>query len=208
MQLTQEQRDHYIDLLTDPFGQFKLEWEQVNQLSDDRIHSLIYPAQCEPKQRAHNPRKLKDKITVRKISNLLERFSYDPDTGELSQKIIETWNGSVRIAEDVAPVSLNRTTGYLIVSHAGKKYAVHRLAWLLMTGEEPKGAVYHLNGDKQDNRWSNLGDKWGNEIKKFQAKVRVNGKAVSLGYFRTAEECEAAKTFFKNLQKTSSHCEH
>lgn len=35
-------------------------------------------------------------------------------------------------------------------------YLLHRIAWKLMTGEEPPGTIDHINGDPLDNRWANL----------------------------------------------------
>ena len=45
--------------------------------------------------------------------------------------------------------------GYFHFCHMRKFYRVHRMAWLYMTGELPN-IIDHINGDRQDNRFSNL----------------------------------------------------
>ena len=39
---------------------------------------------------------------------------------------------------------------------SGRTYLSHRIAWLYMTGDWPKGQIDHANMDKRDNRWDNL----------------------------------------------------
>ncbi len=39
-----------------------------------------------------------------------------------------------------------------------KRYKMHRLAFLYMTGEWPEKDIDHINGDTSDNRWCNLRD--------------------------------------------------
>ncbi|MFV3090181.1 HNH endonuclease [Pseudomonas sp. GW6] len=46
--------------------------------------------------------------------------------------------------------------GYLRTQVAGKSVLCHRLAWLMHYGHWPKGEIDHINGDRQDNRISNL----------------------------------------------------
>ena len=47
--------------------------------------------------------------------------------------------------------------GYRSVKFGETKYPAHHLAWLLMTGEwAERGKIDHINGNRSDNRWTNL----------------------------------------------------
>ena len=110
--------------------------------------------------------------------------------------------------------------GYLSVKLAGKRHYIHRLVWLYTTGEWPSTELDHIDGDKLNNRFSNLrqasrmenlrnsrlqanstsgyrgvtrlvGGKW-------QAQANVAGKYVYLGSYATALEASMAyETFAK-----------
>jgi len=48
--------------------------------------------------------------------------------------------------------------GYKMGSIFQRQYLAHRVIWAIMTGAWPERHIDHINGDKLDNRWSNLRD--------------------------------------------------
>ena len=107
--------------------------------------------------------------------------------------------------------------GYLRIRVDGVFFPAHRLAWLYMTGEMPRGIIDHIDGDIHNNRFNNLRDvtyEFNNQNKrratirsktgllgvcaptassrKYSAQIGVNGKRVSLGKFETAEDAHLA----------------
>lgn len=81
---------------------------------------------------------------------ILERVSYDPDTGIFLRKM--KTNRNQVIGEQVGTLS---SEGYLIIQIEKVKYYAHRLAYFLLTGEQPV-SVDHVNGLRTDNRAVNL----------------------------------------------------
>ena len=73
-------------------------------------------------------------------------FRYNPDTGDLVRVFK---NGKVRLIDQLD------YKGYVIVSVNGRPFKAHRLIFFLCTGHIPE-IVDHVNGVKNDNRWSNL----------------------------------------------------
>ena len=123
-------------------------------------------------------------------------LKYDPDTGHFTR------NG--RRAGYV-----NRALGYVLISVGNKPVYAHRLAFAIMAGRSP-AEVDHVNGDKSDNRWSNLREASHQEnmcnsrkradnasgfkgvcffkrTRKWIAYINAGGKRLHLGYFPTAE---------------------
>lgn len=79
-------------------------------------------------------------------AKLLAMFSYDPDTGVVTSK------------RTGRPIGVENDRGYLVWNVNGKKYKLHRLIWMMVSGSWPSGLVDHKDGDKKNNRWSNLRD--------------------------------------------------
>lgn len=141
---------------------------------------------------------------------LKELVSYDPETGWL------TWQDKSRCkrAEFGDRAGWVNWNGYIRLCLDYRIYVVHRLAWLYVHGEWPIEMLDHINGDRSDNRISNLrlANKSENQQNKrkaasnsktgllgafpsdgrFRAKIVLGKKAKNLGMHDTAEEAHTA----------------
>lgn len=132
---------------------------------------------------------------------LKQLFIYDECTGVITRIVSR---GTRAIAGDIAGYSDGR--GYLKITIDYKEYNTHRLAWLYVYGEWPN-QIDHINGNRSDNRLSNLrnvnnqensknrrissnnksgimGVSFCNTTSKWISQIYVNEKSKSLGYFK------------------------
>lgn len=141
---------------------------------------------------------------------------YNPETGVFTWKICRSDRMK---AGDIAGCLNNR--GYLRICIDGKVYLAHRLAWLYMTGEWPKGQIDHIKHVRHDNRWVNLreathqenqknqtrrkdntsgvcGVVWHKPSGKWQSQISVNDKSMYLGIFIDKFEAICARMSANN----------
>ena len=91
------------------------------------------------------------------IDELRRIFTYDPETGALVWKqrddVGAAWNA--RHAGQPAFRTVH-SEGYLTGNIWRRKYYAHRVAFAMHHGRWPAGLIDHINGDRTDNRATNL----------------------------------------------------
>lgn len=148
-----------------------------------------------------------------------QRLSYDPETGMFIWRHREgdDWlvrRHNTRWAGKQAGRRI-ASSGYRLIRIADRCYPAHRLAWLMVYGAWPSDLIDHSNGDRADNRLCNLraatssqnlhnsklrvdntsgvkGVNWNTKAEKWYARIGLNGRRRSLGYFENLVEAEAA----------------
>ena len=138
-------------------------------------------------------------------------LNYDPDQGYLTWKI--SFRANVVACNRAGCV--HKKTGYWRVGLLGGRYQAHRLAWLITHGEWPD-VIDHINGDKLDNRLTNLrsvnalinnqnrrtsivgakspllGAQWHKGSGLWKSVIRWECKQVHIGMFKTDIEAHNA----------------
>jgi hypothetical protein len=141
---------------------------------------------------------------------LREHFAYDPETGIFTRRI------GLRPGFPAGSIAGGMVSyGYWAISLNRVRYLAHRAAFLYMTGTLPAHDIDHINGDRLDNRWSNLravtrgvnlqnkrrafkNNRTGllgvHQIKsgKFRARVNLDGKVYEAGLHSTPEGAHQA----------------
>ncbi len=148
------------------------------------------------------------------LERLQEALRYEPKTGLFFWKIRRQGIGGKYYEVGSSAGHLNGPEGYWCICIDRKRYAAHRVAWIIMTGEWPDHEIDHINLDRSDNRWVNLraaDDKQNSANRpvrsdnrlgvkgvsltnsgKYQSSITRSGVCHYLGQFETIDEAKAA----------------
>ncbi|MEW6023610.1 MAG: HNH endonuclease signature motif containing protein [Pseudomonadota bacterium] len=149
----------------------------------------------------------KENIRLRPLTQerLKSLYSYDDTTGELTRLVRTNYNN----AKPGAVAGTTIKHGYKVIKIDYKRFLVHRLVWLYMTGRMPSSHIDHIDGDTGNNRFGNLREASPNINNQnvhraradnqnghlgvsrcknsFQARIFKDGKSHYLGSFKSPE---------------------
>lgn len=140
------------------------------------------------------------------------------------------WRNPRRGRKIYKPAGYKDSRGYLLIIINYKHYYAHRLAWVYVNaGDLSEIGIDHINGDRSDNRISNLrlvnqqenlknkslykvnksgvcGVRWVHDRNTWDVRIGVNGKQVRIGTFKC--KLDAVSAIMKARIKYKYHVNH
>jgi hypothetical protein len=153
-------------------------------------------------------RSLRSDLTAERLREVLE---YDPLTGVFRWRVARGAPVGGRVG---VVAGSKHPRGYRYVCIDGVSHKEHRLVWLYATGAFPALNIDHRDGNRSNNRLSNLreattsqnnanarrnrtnksgfkGVSWHKAAGRWRAQITMNGRVVHLGHFKKPEEAHA-----------------
>jgi len=148
-------------------------------------------------------------------SDLKERYIYNPKTGVFTWRV----DFGCRKAGDIAGGICGSRYRYLCINRV--LFLAHRAAWIYVYGYLPETGLDHINHDRDDNRIDNLriasyainsrnrkipsanksgvmGVSWSEPNKKWQARIWISRKGISLGSYEDWFDAVCARRSAQN----------
>jgi hypothetical protein len=151
-------------------------------------------------------------------------LAYEPESGLF---VWRAWAGKKSVPGEIAGWA--HSQGYTAISLFGLKVYAHRLAFLFQLGRFPDDVVDHINGNRKDNRWSNLRDvnqrtnvenrtsplsansasgllgvHWCSQQNKWQAEIKSFGRKKHIGFFD--DPFKAHEAYLQAKRKMHAGC--
>jgi len=159
-------------------------------------------------------------LTQKRLKHCIE---YNSESG------IFLWKISLKSVKKLSIGGCKGSDGYKRISIDHRRYMAHRLAWLYMTGEWPKGQIDHINHVRDDNRFENLRDvtmpenqrnrkinksntsgftgvRFRKNKSKWEAQITINGECRFIGSFKNKNDAVIARKMAE--QEYGFHANH
>lgn len=142
-------------------------------------------------------------------ARLRELLHYCPETGIFTNCAPRK---KIRVGEVAG--TIDKASGYVILGIDRRHHYGHRLAFLYVTGTWPSQLIDHRDGDRSNNRWTNLRDEPRSinqqnmrgaaagsasgligafkKRNRWESRIRVGAKTIRLGTFATARAAHDA----------------
>jgi hypothetical protein len=123
-------------------------------------------------------------------------LDYDLDTGIFTWKVNKSQKTKIG---DVAGWLYN---GYREIEINNKKYKAHRLAWLYVNGEIPKNLIDHIDGNRSNNKISNLREATYQENSENYKTPKTNKSGIkNVSWYKSLNKWVVSISI-KNIKKT------
>lgn len=123
-------------------------------------------------------------------SSLLQKVQshlrYEQSSGGLFWVAATSKNKQYLVGSRAGTIERN---GYWHVRLFGTSYLQHRIIWLMSTGALPSGVIDHIDGDKLNNRLSNLRDVTPAVNAMNRHKARIDSSTGIMGVQKISEGC-------------------